>query len=127
MEISLPDLRVLSEVERSCLVRYLDLLVSTLEGRLEEIVLYGSVARGESWPEGMPIRSDLDLLVITDTALEVQKATELVDATFSLFLECGRPISPQFRTREQLETATDDRTVTFRTNVARDGISLYRR
>jgi hypothetical protein len=37
----------------------------------------------------------------------------LLDATLPLFLECGRQIGPQFRTRELLENASDDRTATF--------------
>jgi predicted nucleotidyltransferase len=127
VEISLPHLPVLADTERSCLARYVGVLVQKLDERLEEIVLFGSVARGESWPKGMPIRSDLDLLVITETALEEDTTNGLLNATFPLFLECGRQIGPQFRTRAQLESASDDRTATFLANVERDGICLYRR
>jgi predicted kinase/predicted nucleotidyltransferase len=118
----LPDLRVLAAVERSCLTRYVDLLADTLGVDLEEIVLFGSVARGESWPTGMPIRSDLDLLVVTDSLVAAETQSELVDATLPLFLECGRQIGPQFRTREQLGQQSE-----FLANVERDGICLYRR
>jgi predicted nucleotidyltransferase len=127
VEIRLPDLPALSDAEQSCLARYVAALVETLEGRLEEIILFGSVARGESWPKGMPIRSDLDLLIITEMALEERTTRELIDATLPLFLECGRQIGPQFRTREQLENANDDHRATFLANVEQDGIRLHRR
>jgi len=117
----LPDLPVLESVERSCLARYLELLVDELGGELEEVVLFGSVARGESWPKGMPMRSDLDLLVVTASALPKEKEKGLIDATYPLFLECGRQIGPQFRSRRQLDDASD----AFAENVRRDGIRMY--
>jgi hypothetical protein len=46
MTISVPDLPVLTDVERSCLLRYLDVLSTSLGEHLEGIVLYGSVTRG---------------------------------------------------------------------------------
>jgi predicted nucleotidyltransferase len=96
------DLPVLSERERSCLERYVDLLVETLGERVLEVSVFGSVARGESWPRGMPIRSDLDLLVLTDAPLQQDEIDDLVVATLPLFLECGRQLGPQFRTRQGL-------------------------
>jgi predicted nucleotidyltransferase len=86
--------------------------------------VFGSVARNEPWPRGMPIRSDLDLLVITRDPVQPGVVDELLDATLPLFLECGRQIGPQFRTREQL-AARDERTVTFGENVERDGVVVY--
>ena len=59
------ELPLLTEPERSCLERYLDVLRDALGDDLLQVFVYGSVARGESWPAGMPIRSDLDLLVVT--------------------------------------------------------------
>ncbi|HET7648948.1 MAG TPA: nucleotidyltransferase domain-containing protein [Gaiellaceae bacterium] len=70
-------LELLNDVERRALDAYVSLLVARLGDRLLAIRVFGSVARGESWPRGMPIRSDLDLL---------------------LYLESGRQISPRFRT-----------------------------
>jgi hypothetical protein len=49
----------------------------------------------------MPIRSDLDVLVLVARPLADDEADELVDATLPLFLESGRQLSPQFRTPEQ--------------------------
>lgn len=118
------ELQALTETEQSCLQRYLDRLVETLAAGLEQVIVFGSVARNDPWPRGMPIRSDLDLLVITTAPLATEVVDELIDATLPLFLECGRQIGPQFRTREQL-AATDDRTLAFVENVERDGIPIY--
>ncbi len=96
--MTLPTLR---DVERDCLERYVRLVRDRLGGTLLRVCVYGSVARGESWPAGMPIRSDLDLLVIVREPLDRALEQELVDATYSLFLESGRQISPTFRTPEQ--------------------------
>ena len=123
-DVALPEFSVLTEAERSCLQRYLDHLVAQIGADLEGVVVFGSVARGESWPQGMPIRSDLDLLVLTNTPLPSDLVNELIDATLPLFLECGRQIGPQFRTPEQL-APKDERTTTFVENVRRDGIPIY--
>jgi predicted nucleotidyltransferase len=87
-------LPLLNETERGCLERYLDLLADRLGDDLVEAQVFGSVARGESWPRGMPIRSDLDLLVVTRRELAQEEKDALFDETFPLFLECGRQISP---------------------------------
>jgi predicted nucleotidyltransferase len=118
----LPELPVLDDAERSCLARYLQLLVDTVTA-LEEVWLFGSVARGESWPEGMPIRSDLDLLVVTTDPLADAELQRLVEATLPLFLECGRQIAPQFRTAAQL--ARPNGGPGFVEQVRGDGIRLW--
>jgi len=87
------------------------------------VIVFGSVARGESWPRGMPIRSDLDLLVICDRPLSEEKVDELVNATLPLFLECGRQLGPQFRTRVGLAEGS----AAFLANVEREGLTIYRR
>jgi len=87
-------LPLLSAAERSCLDRYLELLAERLGDDLVEAVVFGSVARGDAWPRGMAIRSDLDLFVHTRRELTETEKAELFDATDPLFLECGRQISP---------------------------------
>jgi predicted nucleotidyltransferase len=94
-------LELLNDTERRTLDAYVAILRDELGDRLLEVLVFGSVARGEAWPAGMPIRSDLDLLVLVAEALDEVEEQALVDATFALFLESGRQISPQFRTREQ--------------------------
>jgi predicted nucleotidyltransferase len=115
------DLPLLSDAERSCLDRYLDLLVERLGERLLEVAVFGSVARGESWPAGMPIRSDLDLLVLTETPAGQEEIDALVEATMPLFLECGRQLGAQFRTRQGVAEGSPE----FVEELQRDAIVLY--
>jgi predicted nucleotidyltransferase len=115
------ELPVLTELERSCLERYLDTLVEALGDRLLEVSVFGSAARGESWPPGMPIRSDLDLLVLTRDRLPNREIEALVDATLPLFLECGRQLGPQFRTREGISEGSGE----FREELERDAIVVW--
>jgi predicted nucleotidyltransferase len=114
-------LELLTVTERRTLDAYRALLRERLGDDLLGIWVFGSVARGESWPAGMAIRSDLDVLVVVATALEPDFEQELIDATYPLFLESGRQIGPQFRTREQL-----GRTPEFIENVRRDATAIWR-
>jgi predicted nucleotidyltransferase len=111
-------LRLLNDVERDCLERYLELLAQRLGDDLVEAVVFGSVARGEAWPAGMHIRSDLDLLVRTRRELPEDEKAALFDETYPLFLECGRQISPAIVSRPspELESA-----------VAEDGVRVWPR
>jgi predicted nucleotidyltransferase len=111
-------LAILTETERRTLDAYVELLHKRLDERLLAVRVFGSVARGESWPQGMPIRSDLDLLVIVREPLEPELQEELVDATYPLFLESGRVIGPQFRTPEQHAASPS------RESIDRDAIEL---
>jgi predicted nucleotidyltransferase len=94
-------LEILTEAERRTLDAYVAVLRERLGDRLLSVRVYGSVARGERWWPGMPIRSDLDLLVLVREPLEAAVEQELIDATYQLFLESGRQLGPQFRTPEQ--------------------------
>jgi predicted nucleotidyltransferase len=111
-------LAILTETERRTLDAYVELLRRRLDERLLAVRVFGSVARGESWPQGMPIRSDLDLLVLVRQPLEPELQQELVDATYPLFLESGRVIGPQFRTPEQHAASPS------REGIDRDAIEL---
>ncbi len=119
------DLPVLSDTERSCLERYLDLLVETLGEQQLEVFVYGSVARGESWPPGMPICSDLDLLVVTSESVSAEVADALVEATMPLFLESGRQLGPVFRTAAELARPRTSRGAEFLEQFRRDAIPIY--
>jgi predicted nucleotidyltransferase len=119
------ELPLLTGPERSCLERYLDVLVDTLGDDLLEVHVYGSVARGESWPAGMPIRSDLDLLVVTSEPVLQGVVAQLVDATMPLFLECGRQLGPVFRTHADLEHPKTERAAEFLRQFRRDAIPVY--
>jgi predicted nucleotidyltransferase len=117
-------LRHLSDAERSCLERFLASLREALGGDLEEATLFGSAARGDMWPRRSPFRSDIDVLVVTRRPLDTTEMDEIVGATYPLYLECGRQIAPQFRTRDELERPRDERGQDFAGNVARDGAPL---
>jgi predicted nucleotidyltransferase len=112
------SLAVLNETERRTLDAYVALLRERLGDNLVSVLVYGSVARGERWWPGMPIRSDLDLLVLVREALEPAAQQDLLDATYPLFLESGRQLGPQFRTPEQFAASP------IREVVERDGLEL---
>ena len=57
--------------------------------RVEQVVLFGSKARGEDDPE-----SDLDLLVLTTRELSRRERHEIVDALFPLQLRHDVVLSP---------------------------------
>lgn len=116
---------LLTDAERTCLERYVDVLIDTLGGNLLEVAVYGSVARGEAWPAGMPIRSDLDLLVLSSRPVPEDVRSELLDATMPLFLECGRQLGPIFVTRAELERAASEARRVLAENIARDAIWIY--
>ena len=113
----------LSELERDCLERYVALLADRLADELEAIWLFGSAARGDAWWPAMRIRSDIDLVVVTRSPLVDELQEELVNATYPLFLECGRQIGPQFRTAAQLE---EEPPTPFLENLRCDGVPLWR-
>ena len=114
----------LSELERDCLGRYLSVLRESLGDELVAVWLFGSAARGDACWRGMPIRSDVDLLVVTRSPLAEERQQELVNATYPLFLESGRQIGPQFRTAREVDA---DPPTPFLENVRRDGLLLFSR
>ena len=98
-------LEILTDVERRTLDAYVVLLRERLGDDLLAVRVFGSVARGEAWWGGMPIRSDLDLLALVREPLDPALEQELLEATYPLYLESGRQLGPQFRTPEQHEAS----------------------
>jgi predicted nucleotidyltransferase len=85
----------LNTEERDALSR----VTKTLRDRFgaTEIILYGSAARGQLDEE-----SDIDLLVVLPKVdWEMQK--EIIGVCFDAGLECGRVISPNCYTIEEME------------------------
>jgi predicted nucleotidyltransferase len=113
----------LSELERDCLERYVVLLADRLAGELEAVWLFGSAARGDAWWPAMRIRSDVDIVAVTRAPVAEELQEELVNATYPLFLECGRQIGPQFRTVAELEAKQP---TAFLENLRREGVLLWR-
>lgn len=115
----------LSEPERTCVRRYVELLAERLGGGLIRVELIGSAARGELWPAHHPIHSDIDLLVVTIDAVVPSEADALVNETYPLFLECGRQISPQFLDQARVERPATERDAAFVAAVRPDAIELW--
>jgi predicted nucleotidyltransferase len=111
----------LNQPEHDCVDRYVDALARELGDRLEEVWLFGSAARGDMWADFWPMRSDIDLLVITAEPLPQPARDRLVALTYALFLECGRQISPAFRTRRELRA----KWAPLGAEVSRDGVKLW--
>jgi predicted nucleotidyltransferase len=84
--------------------------------RIESIILFGSVARGEAMED-----SDIDILVVGDVSLE-----ELVDISFPILLEYGELISTKNMKKERLEYLAREG-YSFMRNVMKEGVVLYER
>lgn len=83
-----------------------------------EVLLYGSVARGEQ-EEG----SDYDILVLTDKELSTKEEDEVHSATYDLDLEWEKFTSIMFYSRDNWQSAFT-RVTPYRRNVEKDGILL---
>jgi predicted nucleotidyltransferase len=115
----------LSERERACLQRYVALLQERLGENLLEVWLFGSAARGDMWSQHMPMHSDIDILVLTEHPVAEPLQEELCNETYPLFLECGRQIAPQFRTRRELGEPSSERDRGFLSRVMADRRILH--
>ncbi|HVN87612.1 MAG TPA: nucleotidyltransferase domain-containing protein [Candidatus Binatia bacterium] len=115
----------LSNVERSCVERYVALVAERLGSNLLDVWLFGSAARGDMWGAHMPMHSDIDVLVLTADAVAPAAQDELIDETYPLFLECGRQIAPQFKVADEFRTSTSAHVQTFRQRVDVEGTRLF--
>ena len=111
----------MTAAEQECLGRYVESLSDTLGDALEEVWLFGSAARGDMWADFWPMRSDVDLLVVTAELLSPETRDELLGLTYPLYLECGRQISPAFRTGRELNSQW----APLHAEVSRDGVRLW--
>ncbi len=96
----------IAEFVRRALERY--------EKNIESIILFGSVARGESKED-----SDVDILVVGDVSLD-----ELVNISFPILLEHGKLISAKNMNREHFDFLVREG-YSFARNILREGIILY--
>ena len=115
----------LSSVDRDCLRRYCELLRERLAGRLVEVALFGSAARGDMWPAHLPMHSDIDLLVVTREPVPEVEQEDLLVETYPLYLECGRQLSPHFFSERRLAEPDDARTREFLERVAGDLVPVW--
>jgi hypothetical protein len=115
----------LSDRDRDCLARYLDLLARRLGDRLVAIRLFGSAARDDMWAGHSPMHSDVDLLVVTTEAVPAGEQEDLLNETYPLYLDCGRQLSPQFRTEQHLADPPDEPTREFLERIAPDARTVW--
>lgn len=113
--------------ERACVERFANLLRERIAGKLHEVWLIGSFARGDMWSSRFPVNSDIDLLVLTLEPLSTELQDDLVNETYPLYLECGRQISPQFRSIAEFENPETAVGLEFRRQVHAEGKRLVPR
>lgn len=111
----------LNETERQCVLRYISLLREQLAENLLEVWLFGSAARGDMWSDRSPMHSDIDLLILTRESVPDERQEQLLNETYELFLECGRQISPHFKTHAQFISPEDERARQFAERVQAEG------
>jgi predicted nucleotidyltransferase len=84
--------------------------------RLDEVVVFGSYARGDVSDE-----SDIDVLVIGDVKLD-----EVIDVSYPLLLKYGVYISPMVVTKKYYEFLKFENTSLIK-NISREGVRVYAR
>ena len=110
---------MLTHAERDCLARYCALLARQLPD-LEGVRMFGSAARGDMWPDHSSHHSDIDLLVVTRAAVPEAVQEELLNETYPLDLECGRQLSPAFKTAGEVAEGSE-----FLDRVREEGVDVW--
>jgi predicted nucleotidyltransferase len=108
----------LNENQREAISRYLSILKKRYKGQISEVILYGSVARGESIAE-----SDIDLLIVTANG-DQELRDEISLAGYDIILLTDVILSPlvmDLQTYEWHKEYGDP----FYNSVQRDGIDLW--
>lgn len=81
---------------------------------IKQIILFGSVARGEDYEE-----SDIDILIVSPIADEIKSTIH--DKVIDIILEDEEVISPHLMTEEHFNRTID---YPFLTNVLKEGVVL---
>ena len=109
-EIPLKNSRLKDAIER-----YISLIRNKYTDQIEEVILYGSVARSENNE-----KSDVDLLVIgNDENYEVE--FDIIGMSFDVLMETGIDISPKYRSRRQFDEYCS---FSFLQNVINEGVRI---
>ena len=107
MEISERRRKAVEEFVRRALDRYGD--------RIESIILFGSVARGEAGEE-----SDIDILVVTKKE-DFRLRRMLIEIAFDILLNTGENISVKALSKDEFERRKN---FSFLRNVISEGIKI---
>jgi predicted nucleotidyltransferase len=91
---------------------FLKFLKDNFEGRIEEVYLFGSYARGDYTEE-----SDVDLLVVGDVSLD-----ELIDGIFNVLMRHGVVLNVVVEKPEEFKRWRD---TSFHRTVINEGIRVY--
>jgi predicted nucleotidyltransferase len=84
---------------------------------VEQIVLFGSAARGERGPE-----SDLDLLIVTTRPLTPEESRRIVPVLYPIQIEAGVVLSTIEVTHEEWEHGAY-KVLPIRRQIERDGVA----
>ena len=82
----------LTTAEWSAIDRFVERVASIVGGDLVATWLYGSAARSDMWGEFWPMRSDIDLLVVTASGPHPMWAESVRAATYETFLSERAPL-----------------------------------
>jgi len=102
--------------DRELLKQCKEAIVSVESGA--EVILYGSRARGDAGKY-----SDYDILVLTDSMVNMALRESLIESIYPFELETGAVITLMVYNRAQWDSARY-RVMPFRQNIERDGVSL---
>lgn len=107
----------LSSTEQRAVLEFIRLIEEQFDGLVRSILLFGSVARGESTPD-----SDLDVLVVVDSEdWRVHKQIRYLAA--DICLQYGLNLSPRVWSTAHYREMKELGALFYR-NIRRDGISL---
>jgi predicted nucleotidyltransferase len=108
----------LNKNQREAIIHYLSILRQKYKEQISEVILYGSVARGES-----VLESDIDLLVVTTNGDQELK-DEISMACFDIILQTDVILSPLVMDEETYEWHKKYRDPLYN-NIQKDGIDLW--
>lgn len=108
----------LNNIEEEAIIKLKDLLSQKLGNNLDNILLYGSKARGD-----YTMDSDIDVLVIANTVTPEVKDT-VRDAVLDIQLEYSLPIAVHIRSLDYLNAQQKNKLNLFIRNVEREGIRV---
>lgn len=102
------------------LIKYVQKICGIYGTKLDEVILYGSYARGDFTDS-----SDIDIMILLNLdEMEIKKYRhQLSECTFDFNLDYNLDIKPLAKSRELFERW--ENTYPFYHNVKQEGVSLY--